>query len=136
MPEGKLTLKGRIIIVLIIVGCLYGVYYFVMNRPSKDTKEQVLTTKGNDSSQWKGDSVEIGIAYGTEKKSWMEWAVQEFEKTPDGQKIKINLIPKGSQEGAQALLSGDKSINVWSPASSLYKDTFVQDWQIKYNNNP
>src|SRR5262249_22547352 len=63
-------------------------------------------------------------------------AVQEFAKTSDGQKIKINLIPKGSQEGAQALLAGDKSINVWSPASSLYKETFVQDWKIKYNNDP
>src|SRR6185295_10374869 len=34
------------------------------------------------------------------------------------------------------LLSGDKTINVWAPASSLYKETFVQDWQVKYSNNP
>jgi ABC-type Fe3+ transport system substrate-binding protein len=25
---------------------------------------------------------------------------------------------------------------VWTPASSLYKDTFVQDWQVKHSGNP
>ena len=129
------SLAVKILIVLIIIGCFYGAYYFLFKRsPAKDTDSSSSTSA--DSNQWKGGVVEIGIAYGTEKKSWLEWAVQEFQKTSDGQKIKIKLIPKGSQEGAQALLAGDKSINVWSPASSLYKETFSQDWQVKYNNNP
>ncbi|NJK90841.1 MAG: ABC transporter substrate-binding protein [Blastochloris sp.] len=42
----------------------------------------------------------------------------------------------GSLEGAQALLGGDTRIHVWSPASALYKDTFVQDWQVKHSSNP
>jgi hypothetical protein len=25
---------------------------------------------------------------------------------------------------------------VWSPASAVYKDVFVQDWQVKYGGNP
>ncbi len=83
-----------------------------------------------------GPPVEIGIAYGTEKQRWLEWAVSEFAKTPDGRRIKINLIPMGSLEGAHALLSGDQRIHVWSPASALYKDIFVQEWQVKYNDNP
>jgi len=137
MAEGKPSLLGKIIIVVAIVGCLYGAYYFLVKKDSgKESDSPTGTTKAADSSQWKGNAVELGIAYGTEKKSWLEWAVQEFAKTADGQKIKINLIPKGSQEGAQALLAGDKNIQVWSPASSLYKGTFVQDWQVKYTTNP
>lgn len=136
MPNGKQSLIGKVIIVLIIVGCAYGAYYFMVKKKSSDDSGSTDAAKSAQSSQWKGSTVEIGIAYGTEKKTWLEWAVQEFSKTSDGQKIKIHLIPKGSQEGAQALISGDKTINAWSPASSLYKDTFVQDWQIKYTNHP
>jgi ABC-type glycerol-3-phosphate transport system substrate-binding protein len=42
----------------------------------------------------------------------------------------------GSLEGAHALLNGDQRIQVWSPASALYKDIFVQEWQVKYSQNP
>ncbi len=137
MPNGKPSLIGKIIIVLVIVGSAYAAYFFMVKKKSSDEPGSTPeAAKSGQSSQWKGTTVAIGIAYGTEKRTWLEWAVQEFAKTSDGQKIKINLIPKGSQEGAQALVGGDKTINAWSPASSLYKDTFVQDWQIKYNNNP
>jgi Bacterial extracellular solute-binding protein len=77
--------------------------------------------------------VEIGIAYGTEKKRWLENAVQQFVQTSEGKNIKIDLIPRGSLGGAQAILASDQSINVWSPASSLYKDIFVQEWGLKYD---
>src|ERR1700755_1508725 len=108
MAEGQSSLLGKIIVVVAIVGCLYGAYYFLLkNPPPDDTDPQSNNGKPADSSQYKGNAVELGIAYGTEKKSWLEWAVQEFAKTTDGQKIKINLIPKGSQEGAQAIVAGD-----------------------------
>ena len=42
----------------------------------------------------------------------------------------------GSLEGAHAILNGDKRINVWSPASAAYKDTFVQEWQVKNSGDP
>lgn len=83
--------------------------------------------------------VEVGIAYGTEKKRWLEAAVREFEQTPQAAGIRVNLIPMGSLEGAQAILRGDEQarrINVWSPASSLYQQSFALDWQVKYGNNP
>lgn len=140
MAEDKMPFVGKLVILVIIVGCLAGGYFFLA-KPSEssestpNTNDPKTANPGN-SNQWKGNNIEIGIAYGTEKKTWFEWAAQEFAKTPDGEKIKINLIPNGSQEGAQALVAGDKKIHVWAPASALYKDTFVQDWQIKYNNNP
>ena len=80
--------------------------------------------------------VEIGIACGTEKNGWLEWAVTEFAKTPEGKQIKVNLIPMGSLESANALLNGDQRITVWLPASTAYKAFFVQQWQAKYNGNP
>jgi hypothetical protein len=83
-----------------------------------------------------GNKVTIGVAYGTEKERWLEWAAAEFAKTDAGKQITVNLIPMGSLEGAQAIVAGDKRINAWSPASSLYLDVFTQDWQLKYNSKP
>jgi len=80
--------------------------------------------------------VRFGIAYGTEKQRWLEWAVREYASTREGSEVTIDLIPMGSLDGAHALLNGDQRIQVWSPASALYSETFLQDWQIKYNTNP
>jgi len=135
MSDGpKLTALGRLFIALFVAACIAGAYYFFNNRGSSGTKvpgsgDGILGSFG-------GDQVEIGIAYGTEKQRWLESAVQEFAKSRDGKRIKINLIPMGSLEGAHALLNGDQRIEVWSPASALYKDTFVEEWQVKYSQNP
>jgi ABC-type Fe3+ transport system substrate-binding protein len=83
-----------------------------------------------------GDRVILGVAYGTEKQRWLEWAVREFASTPEGQRIQVDLIPFGSIEAAHAILDGDKRIAVWSPASTAYEDVFVQEWQTKFNTNP
>jgi Ca-activated chloride channel family protein len=72
--------------------------------------------------------VRIGVAYGTEKRDWFNWAADAFAQTPAGRNVKVDLQPMGSLEGAQAVVRGDRSINVWSPASSLYKAVFVRDW--------
>jgi len=80
--------------------------------------------------------VTIGIAYGTEKRTWLEQATQEFAATPEGRNIDVKLIPLGSLEAAQKIWAKDPSINVWSPASALYKDTFVSEWQARYGNSP
>lgn len=74
-------------------------------------------------------AVTVGVAYGTEKRDWLTWAAAEFAKTPDGKIYKIDLKPLGSLEAANAIVHGDQSIQVWSPASSLYKDVFVRDWK-------
>jgi ABC-type Fe3+ transport system substrate-binding protein len=127
----KLTLLGKLFVVVFILACVAGAYYLFAG---KKTVEQTRQAASNLLSG--GPPVEIGIAYGTEKQRWLEWAVSEFAKTSDGKRITVNLIPMGSLEGAHAILSGDKRINVWSPASATYKDTFVQDWQVKNSGNP
>lgn len=80
--------------------------------------------------------VEIGIAYGTEKERWLKWAVEEFALTPAGRSVRINLIPMGSIEAAQAITGGDSRIHVWSPASALYTGNFAQEFELKYNRKP
>jgi len=127
----KLTLLGKAFIFLFIIGCVAAAYYiFAGKKAVQETRNRATALLSG------GPPVEIGIAYGTEKQRWLEWAVTEFAKTADGKRIKVNLIPMGSLEGAHALLSGDQRINVWSPASAAYKDIFVQEWQVKYNDNP
>jgi hypothetical protein len=87
--------------------------------------------------------VVINIAYGTEKKKWMEPAVAEFHKSPEGAAIQINLHGMGSVEGAMAVLNGPKPsepphlpIHVWSPASSAYRDLLETKWRAKHGGSP
>jgi len=135
--EPKLTFLGKLMIFLFIAACAYGAYMMfakkpLLPRPKTTAAKGTVTPLPNDS----GVAVEIGIAYGTEKQRWLQWAVGEFAKTAEGSRVKVNLIPMGSLEGAQAVLSGDKRIHAWSPASSLYKNVFVQEWSMRNNAQP
>src|SRR3974377_51805 len=139
MADGpRLTTLGKIFIFLFVVLCGAGAYYFFTKDRLTGSKPKGSASSGGvfDTLTGSGEPVELGIAYGTEKQRWLEWAVLEFAKTKDGKRVKINLIPMGSLEGAHALLGGDQRIQVWSPASALYKDIFVEEWQVKYSQNP
>jgi Ca-activated chloride channel family protein len=136
-PQGpRLTWLGQLFVLLFIGACGFGAWALFLKKPiGGDATVPAQPSKsffgGNDAP-----AVEIGIAYGTEKQRWLQWAVEQFAQTADGKRVKVNLIPKGSLEGAQAILAGDQKINVWSPASALYEDVFVQEWQIKQNKAP
>jgi hypothetical protein len=80
--------------------------------------------------------IEIGVAFGTEKRTWFEWAVQEFALRKEGAGIQVNLMPMGSEEAAHAILDGNKRVHVWSPASSLYGVIFRRDWEAKGRVSP
>ena len=135
-PQGpRLTWLGQLFVLVFISACGFGAWALFLKKPiNADSNAPAQASK----SFFGGDStpVEIGIAYGTEKQRWLQWAVEQFAQTADGKKIKVNLIAKGSLEGAQAILGGDQKINVWSPASALYEDVFAQEWQIKQNKPP
>jgi ABC-type glycerol-3-phosphate transport system substrate-binding protein len=137
--ETKLKPAGKVVIVLFILGCLAGAYYLFRGRsfaPGSGAASGGSTSSGSSSFFSGSPEVEIGVAYGTEKQRWLEWAVGEFAKTDDGKHIKVDLIPMGSQEGAHAILAGDKRIHAWTPAAATYQDVFVEDWQVKYSGNP
>lgn len=140
-PEGpKPTILGKVVVLLFIIACGYGAWrLFVSSRgakPAGPSQPNGIASSGGATFGAAAPEAEIGIAYGTEKKLWLEWAAKEFANSDAGRKVRINLLPMGSLEGAQALLAGDQRVNVWSPASSLYKDSFVQDWTLKYSKAP
>jgi hypothetical protein len=78
------------------------------------------------------NATKIGIAYGTEKESWLKEVVEEFARTEDAQRVSVDLIPMGSIEGGHAVLDEDQRIVVWSPASSMYRATFEQEWDLRH----
>jgi len=128
-----LTVAGKLIIVLFVAACVVGAYLLAHQRgvlPASLPGPSASTSSDN------GADVTIGIAYGTEKERWLKDAVEKFHETREGRHIKVELIPMGSLEGAHAALNGDQRITVWSPASGVYKNTFVDDWQAKYGKNP
>ncbi len=134
-PEKSgLTALGKIFVGLFILGCAAGAYYYLAGggAPPRGSDGVGSVTAVPAGGGGRSGGVEIGIAYGTEKRRWLEWAAAEFARTDAGQRIGIQLKPMGSLEGAQALLKGDESIHVWAPASALYTDVFVQEWEVKH----
>jgi hypothetical protein len=131
--NARLTWLGQFLILLFIVGCGYGAYVLFAKRGGSpgSTTSAAPFFGGKDEP-----AAEIGVAYGTEKQRWLQWAVEQFAATPAGKNVKVNLIPLGSLEAAQAILKGDERIHVWSPASALYEDVFAQEWNIKHNKAP
>jgi Ca-activated chloride channel family protein len=136
-PQPKLTGLGKLVIFLFILACVGGAYYFfTQNRPfSSKLKpgDTAMRPAPSSPDSRSGQPVQIGIAYGTEKEKWFKWAAEQFANSPKGKGIKVNLIPMGSLEGAQAVLAQDNRIHVWSPASALYKDVFLNEWQTKFS---
>ena len=130
----QLTWMGKLVLLLFLAACAFGAYRMLFRpaAPGPPPASGAPSSTGFlGGLTGGGAAAEIGIAYGTEKKRWLEWAAEEFKKTDAGGRIKVNLIPMGSLEGAQAILKGDQRIHVWSPASALYKDVFVQEWKIQ-----
>jgi serine/threonine-protein kinase len=86
----------------------------------------------------KEEPVELHIAYGTEKKKWLEGALESFAATDAGRRMKVVLHGLGSVEGAQAVLDGPRPIpiHVWSPASSAYRAVFEHEWSVRHGGKP
>jgi Ca-activated chloride channel family protein len=139
----KRSVVVRIMLLLVAVACIGAAITlaFMRGRGAADggNVNGVAGTSMADDRPAPGSStgrVTIGIAYGTEKRTWLEQAAKDFSATPDGRNIDVNLIPLGSLEAAQKIWAKDTTINVWSPASALYKDTFVSEWQARYGSSP
>ena len=78
------------------------------------------------------DALVLRVAYGSEKKKWMEAMVQRFEatgpKTGDGRPIDVVTESTGSGEAMAAILSGASKPHVYSPASSAYITLLDERW--------
>lgn len=132
--DQNLTGLGKLVVFLFIAGCIAAGYFLLRGDSQSDPSSQAPSSNstGSAKAQPAGERVTVGIAYGTEKRQWLEWAVAEFAKTDAGKSITIDLIPAGSLDGARKVVSGDTAVNVWSPASSVYKDVFLQEWEMQH----
>jgi len=70
------------------------------------------------------DAVTITIAYGSEKKTWLDGEIARFGRTSpetaSHRRIVIDARPMGSGEAVQAIKSKTLTAHVFSPASSAY----------------
>lgn len=139
--DRAMTCLGQFVVAVVILGCITGAVYMFFGDQILGRGKQTPDSSGNaggptptptPSAHVPDTAVSFGIAYGTEKKNWLKWAAKEWEKTDAGKRIRVNLLPMGSREGAQEVLAGNEKIHVWSPASALYKDYFVNEWQVKH----
>jgi ABC-type Fe3+ transport system substrate-binding protein len=121
--SGRRSWIGLGLVALVGLGVI-GVWLLRGGRPVEDSK--VATGPVVDASP-----VELNIAYGTEKKKWLVAAAEAFRETPAGRGITINLIGRGSVQGADDVINGPgpEPIHVWSPASSAYRDAFERRWK-------
>jgi hypothetical protein len=136
--DPKLTSLGKVTVLLIVVACIAAAWVYWrggLEAALADLKGGPGKA-GTPAPRRSGGAVEIGVAYGTEKRPWMEWAAKQFATTEAGACVTVSLKPMGSLEGAQALLKGDEGIHLWSPASSAYTGTFTQDWLAKHGKAP
>lgn len=151
--EGRVVLEprgspaGRLVLLVLALAAMAGALW-LMFRKGQETASQgqgptpPAAVAGGTSPGSGGGSgptpakLVLGVAYGTEKKPWMEWAAQAFAETPEGAGIEVKLIGLGSLESAHRVLRKDESIHVWSPASAAFKETFVGQWQAETGRSP
>jgi ABC-type sulfate transport system substrate-binding protein len=134
---------GRAIVVLVVWGAIGLVGYVAISwlfsgpkEAAKNEPEKPAPISGPGTPAPKAGTVNLGVAYGSEKTRWLEAAVADFANTPEGATIRVNLQPAGSLKTARKIVDGDKQIQVWSPASSVYRDTFLQEWEVRRSGNP
>ncbi|WP_224364069.1 VWA domain-containing protein [Hyalangium versicolor] len=76
--------------------------------------------------------VVLTVAYGSEKKTWLEEQARAFEqsgaKTKSGRSIRIEGKAMGSGEAVQEIVSGRLKAHVFSPASSAYIPLLNSAW--------
>jgi Ca-activated chloride channel family protein len=76
-------------------------------------------------------AVTLTVAYGSEKKTWLEEQAKRFEasgaRTASGRLVHVETRAMGSGEAVQAITGGMKA-HVFSPASSAYLSLLNQAW--------
>jgi hypothetical protein len=134
-PARHATLWG-----MVAVGIVIAFLAFWLIRPKATpaptgpavSSARTSPTHGGGGGSGDDATVTLGVAYGTEKQDWLEAAARDFERSSAGAGIRVDLKPMGSLEAAHAITRNDKSIHVWSPASSLYEDVFLRDFKATH----
>jgi Ca-activated chloride channel family protein len=79
--------------------------------------------------------VTLTVAYGSEKKTWLEEQAAAFKasgaKTKSGRPIAVQPLAMGSGEAVQGIVNGSLKPHVFSPASGLYISILNSAWAQK-----
>ena len=98
-----------------------------------------LSSCGNLTSFGLNKKVVVQIAYGSEKKEWLDPLITAFndskQKTKDGSLIEIQGLAIGSIEAVDQILAGTLQPTVWSPASSLYFPIANDEWRKNHSDD-
>ncbi|MFQ3661781.1 MAG: extracellular solute-binding protein [Chloroflexaceae bacterium] len=90
----------------------------------------VLAACGNGGAS--NNTVEVSIVYGSEKRAWLEEAVNRFNttrpKTDSGATIRVTATPLGSSDALTQILNGTLQPVVWSPASRILLPVANDEW--------
>jgi ABC-type molybdate transport system substrate-binding protein len=81
-----------------------------------------------------GEPVTLTVAYGTEKKVWLEEAARQFAATNprvNGRPIQVKLEGIGSREIVTRITQEDYQPTVFNPASSIQIELLRQEWRTR-----
>lgn len=80
------------------------------------------------------EPIVVTIAYGTEKREWLEEATRRFaaqDRRINGRPIQVELQGIGSRELVNEIVAGTLQPTVASPASSLWIELLEADWYAR-----
>jgi len=112
---------------------LVGLFGCEDKKPSP-TPPPVSVAKASASASSKpaGAPVTLSIAYGSEKKAWLEDELKKFAATnpttPSGRPIKVTTSALGSGDAVHQIEDGSLKPHVFSPASSAYVRILNDEW--------
>ncbi len=82
-----------------------------------------------------GNPLTLTVAYGSEKKTWLEEQAVAFKasgaKTKSGRPIVVQTQAMGSGEAVQGIVAGTLKPHVFSPASALYVTMLNNAWAAR-----
>ncbi len=87
-------------------------------------------------SSHSSDPVTLTMLYGSEKKSWIENVVKDFNSrniTACDGPITVKATPIGSGQSMLDILSGAAKPELWSPAGTVWLTLMNAQWQAKHN---
>lgn len=117
---------NKVLIVVGFVAATAAVLYFARQGQGTERKP------GGEVAQpvASGDRTEVTFVYSTEKKEWIDAALEAFAKEEPSVAVKAKGM--GSLQAAEAILAGKEKPVLWSPADSLVMNLFDADWKTKH----
>src|SRR6476469_7343372 len=91
MPQRSFAL--RLVILVVVLACFFGALYLVF-RKGQQQSDGMTPANGQPAAAAQpappsAGKVTLGVAYGTEKRTWLESAARDFMQSPGGQNVDV-----------------------------------------------